>query len=108
MALALEIILTGRATRRDGYWAAINDQFKITTFGATRDAAIERLNTAVRLVSERLAARGVERVRAHLSRVGIPSRDVDASASGPEPNYEPSTMNFETVWRVGGLVTAGL
>jgi predicted RNase H-like HicB family nuclease len=98
---ALEIVLTGRATRKDGYWSATEDQFKITTYGATREEALDRLNTAVGLVVERLAARGAENVRIHLSKVGIASRDVDDSAP------EPSTLDFKTVKRIGtGLVPA--
>lgn len=78
----IDIPLTGRTEKRDGYWASYNDQLGLVTYGADSDEAMARTQTGIGMIVDYLWSKGEDvAVRRWLERAGAfysiqPAEDV--------------------------------
>ena len=83
---------------RGDYWAAYMEPTGMTVYGATREAALARVNQAMEFFVRGMVREvGVERLRRYIDSHGVPSSIVEHTPVGKVRHTLPFTYSLEGV-----------
>ncbi len=68
---SLSFVHTGSSEDRGDYWAAYSHEFSIVTYGASRDQAESKLDSAIMLMLDTLMVKGRDHLVARFHRGGV-------------------------------------